>query len=150
MGALSVFVDSDVVISSLISSSGAAYFLLKKKIKNLKFFISNISQKELKIVSRRLEIKPDNLERLVKNRFKIVKLKETNKNLKEKYADYVLDPNDAHIIAGAVKSKAKFLLTYNWRHFKREKVKNDFNIIILTPALFLQYLRSKNNFRGEI
>jgi len=150
MRALSVFVDSDVVISSLISSSGAASLLLKKKIKNLKLFISNFSQKELKIVSQRLEIKPDSLEKLVKNRFEIVNLKENNKSLKEKYADYVLDKNDAHIVAGAVKSKAKFLLTYNWRHFKREKIKNDFNVIILTPALFLQYLRSKNSFKGEI
>ncbi|MGB9706794.1 MAG: PIN domain-containing protein [Microgenomates group bacterium] len=150
MKALSVFIDSDVVISSLISSSGAAYLLLEKKQKNLKFFISNISQKELKIVAWRLKIKPDKLEKLVKNRFKIIKLKKPNKDLKEKYADYVLDPNDAHIIAGAVESKAKFLLTYNWRHFKREKIKNDFNLIIFTPAIFLQYLRSKSNFRGGV
>lgn len=43
---IKVFLDSDVIISSLISQKGAAYFLIQEKI-NLKLIISNISQKEL-------------------------------------------------------------------------------------------------------
>jgi len=146
MKEIRIFVDSDVVISSLISSSGAAYLLMNLKKKNLKFFISNISQKELQIVSRRLKIESKNLEKLIENRLKVITLKENNKNLSQKFIDYVWDPNDAHIIAGAVRSKANFLLTYNGRHYQKEKIKKDFNILILTPAIFLQYLRSKKEF----
>ena len=42
---LKVFVDSDVIISSLISSTGAACILLNQK--DLDLFISNVSLKEL-------------------------------------------------------------------------------------------------------
>lgn len=146
MKEIRVFVDSDVVISSLISSSGAAYLLMNLKKKNLKFFISNISQKELQIVSRRLKIESKNLEKLIKSKFEVIILKENNIKLKQKFIDYVWDPNDAHIIAGAAKLKANFLLTYNGRHYQKEKIKNDFNILVLTPAIFLQYLRSKKEF----
>ena len=137
---ITVFVDSDVVISSLISKLGAAHFLINEI--SFKFFISNISLKELKIVGERLGLKNEALERLVKKQFYIIQLKTDLKKIKEKYKDYVMDINDSHIIAGAVKSKAKFLVTYNLRHFNADKIKRDFNLLIMTPARFLQYLRS--------
>ena len=137
---ITVFVDSDVVISSLISKLGAAYFLINET--SLKFFISNISLKELKVVVKKLGLKNEALERLVKKQFYITSLKTDLKKIEEKYKDYVMDINDSHIIAGVVKSKVKFLITYNLRHFNVDKIKRDFDILIMTPARFLQYLRS--------
>lgn len=137
---LTVFVDSDVVVSSLISKFGAAHFLVNET--SLKFFISNLSYRELKIVGRRLGLKNGALDMLVKKRFQIVQLKTSLRKIKEKYKDYAIDINDSHIIAGAVKSKAKFLVTYNLRHFNIDKIKRDFDILMMTPARFLQYLRS--------
>ena len=58
------------------------------------------------------------------------------------FGQHSRDPNDAHIIAGAVKAKAQFLLTYNLKDYKIDKIKKDFGIIVTTPAKFLQYLRS--------
>lgn len=139
-----VFVDSDVIISSLLSISGAAYLIISSNTKDLKFFISNISQRELKIVTRKLGIKKQKLESLIKKRFKTVNLKGSLKELKTKYKHYTTDSNDVHVIAGAVKAKVKFLLTYNQKYFKRDKVKKEFDILILTPASFLQYLRSRD------
>lgn len=137
---LKVFVDSDVIISSLISKLGAAYFLINEA--SFKFFISNISLKELKIVVKKLRLENETLEKLIKKQFYIMPLETNLKKIKEKYKDYVMDINDCHIIAGAVKSRAKFLVTYNLRHFKIDKIKRDFNLLIMTPAIFLQYLRS--------
>jgi len=137
---ITAFVDSDVVISSLISKLGAAYFLINET--SLKFFISNISLKELKVVVKKLGLKNEALERLVKKQFYITSLKTDLKKIEEKYKDHVMDINDSHIIAGVVKSKAKFLVTYNLRHFNVDKIKRDFDILIMTPARFLQYLRS--------
>lgn len=137
---IQVFVDSDVVISSLLSSTGAAYLLLNQT-DALSLFISTLSQKELEVVSERLQINRKALDLLLSKRFSKVALPNIEE-VKKKYAEYVLDKNDAHIVAGAEKTQVRFLITYNTKHFKIDKIKNDFGIIIVTPGTFLQYLRS--------
>lgn len=138
-----VFVDSDVVISSLISRKGAAYLLLNTK--HLECFVSNFSIKELEIVVDRLNLDRLQLKSLISTKFKQIKLQETTEKIKERFKDYVLDINDAHIIAGAQKSGARFLISYNIKDFKTEKIKRDLNIIVTTPANFIQYLRSQTS-----
>lgn len=137
---LGVFVDSDVIISSIISQSGAANFLLNQR--NLLLFSSNYSRQEIKLVAEELGLRSSDIEDTFTKRLKIVVLGEGLRKIKNDFADYVYDVNDAHIVAGAVESRVKFLISYNIRHYKTDKIKTDFNIIILTPALFLQYLRS--------
>ena len=133
-----IFVDSDVVISSLFSKTGAAYLLLHcSKITPI---FSNISVKELKIVAKRLDIKENKLENLLHNKFQIIKLKQPIK-IKD-FRGYVKDVNDIHIIVGAIMAKVSFLITYNMKHFEVEKIKRDYKIILMTPGNFLQYLRS--------
>lgn len=138
---LRVFTDSDVVISSLISQKGAAYFLLNQA-HDLKLFLSNISTSELEKVTDRLELDRNKLIHLIKKRFSILTMEETTDELKKLFAAYVIDPDDAHIVAGAKAAHAQFLISYNIKHFKADKLKQDFNIILTTPAMFLQYLRS--------
>lgn len=140
MSSPNVFVDSDVIISSLISATGAAHLLLNESKSN--FLISNISRKEIKGVVSRLKISQDKLQSLVKRKLKIIKLAQDVKKIKEDFRDYTSDVNDSHIVAGAAKAKTKFLLTYNLRHFNAQKIKEDFDITVLTPAQYLQYLRS--------
>ena len=135
-----IFVDSDVVISSLISEKGAAYYLINEQ--NLNFVISNISQLELKNVVDRLNLSQARLKKLIKEKMRTVKLSGDLDKVKKKFKDYASDPNDVHIVAGAAKAKAKFLLTYNVRDFNRQKINEDFSIVVLTPAQYLQYLRS--------
>lgn len=139
--ALKVFLDSDVVISSPISSTGAA-FLLLNQIDNLIFYISNISKQELEEVVERMNLKQEKLVNLIDKRFKKVEMDESNEIIKTTFANYILDKDDAHIVAGAKSANVQFLITYNTRHYKIEKIKADFNIIVTTPANFLQYLRS--------
>lgn len=140
MSARKVFVDSDVIISSLISEKGAAYLLLNKQ--KLKFFISNISKRELEKVAGRLDIEQNYLHDLIKKRLKVISLKEEISKIKKEFKNYTTDVDDTHIVAGAASAKAKFLLTYNLRHFQRQKIKADLGIMVLTPAQYLQYLRS--------
>lgn len=115
MRPIKAFLDSDVIISSLLSSTGAAHLLVNKK--SVVKYISNLSVKEIKIVAKRLGIKTAAVNRLIKG-LKII------------------------LVAGAVASEARFLLSYNLKHFKIEKIKRDFNILVYRPAQFLQYLRS--------
>ena len=51
-----VFIDSDVVISAVISNKGASNLLLTNKWLGYDFVISNISAHEIKIVSNRLNL----------------------------------------------------------------------------------------------
>lgn len=139
-GNLRVFLDSDVIISSLLSKTGASYLLLKQT--DLEFFISNFSQKELEIVTRRLNIGRDKLEAATRSKLKIINLGDNLGLIQLKYKSYTRDKDDCHIVAGSVASKAKFLITYNSRDYKIDKIKRDLNLICLTPGQYLQYLRS--------
>lgn len=136
-----IFVDSDVIISCLLSQSGAAYLLLS--LTSFEFFISSLSKKETEKVVRRLRIESKMLKILIGKNFEVIKLSESVREIKKSFNQYVLDEDDAHILAGAVSAKADFLISYNIKDFKIEKVKQDLNIIILTPGNFLQYLRSR-------
>lgn len=137
---LTIFVDSDVVISSLMSSKGAAFLLLNQK-DGLELFVSNISIRELEEVSKRLNINLSLLNKLINKQFKIVQLGTIDK-IKTDFLKYVFDIDDAHIVAGAKEANARFLISYNTRHFKADKLKDDFKIILTTPANLLQFLRS--------
>ncbi len=138
---MNVFIDSDVVISSLISQTGGAHYLLNKS--PITPIISSISLKELKKVALRLNIDQEKLAILIYKRFKVIPLKQSISSLKIKYSPYVFDINDAHIVAGAKKAKINFLVTYNLKHFQTTKLKDDLKIQVFTPALFMQYLRSQ-------
>jgi len=134
-----LFVDSDVVLSSLLSSKGAANFLLNEV--DIKLSISNISLLEIERGIVKLNLDKNQLRRLTKNRLKLVELKESTKKIKESFKNYIFDEDDAHIVAGAQQAKAKVILSYNLKHFNRQKIKEDFGIVVLTPAQYLQYLR---------
>lgn len=139
---IKIYLDSDVIISSLLSATGAAYWLINKfKKTKINFYISNFSTKELKIVIKHLEIDPKRLAKLI-SKFKVTQI--TNKNI-DNYKNCVTDPNDSHIIAGAKMSEVKFLITYNKKDYKIGQIKNRLDIIIYSPGELLQYLRSLKN-----
>jgi len=135
-----VFVDSDVVLSSLLSSKGAANFLLNEV--DLELAISNVSLIEIKRGIIKLNLDKNQLRKLVKNRLKIIELKDSIMKIKKIFKSYVFDEDDAHIVAGAKRTKAKIILSYNLKHFDRQKINEDLGIAVLTPAQYLQYLRS--------
>lgn len=137
---MDVYCDSDVVISSLLSQTGAAYYLLYKS--SITPFVSSISLEELKKVIIRMNIDQEIFAQLAKKRLRVVSIKQNIASVKAQYSSYVLDINDAHIVAGAKVAKVNFLLTYNLKHYKATKLKDDFHIRVFTPAFFLQYLRS--------
>ena len=134
---LTVFVDSDVVISSLLSSSGAAATLFTQA--ECQWHVSTFSLRELVIVCRELGI--------AKERFKgkctVTPLANLPK-IQKTFGMFVTDIHDAHIIAGAKAVKAQFLVTYNLRHFRRDAIREQLGIIVIPPAHLLQHLRGRN------
>lgn len=134
-----IFLDSDVIVSSLISSRGASHLLLKQK---QNYFISTLSVKEITFVIKRLSLDPRAFTKLQKHSVKTIKL--TKSQVTRAYNRYVLDPKDAHIVAAAKRAYCRFLITYNLKHYRSESLKRDLNIIVLTPGQYLQYQRSQN------
>ncbi len=132
-----VFIDSDVIISSLLSSKGAAFKLLHTT--DIIPIISTGSLKELRVVCKRLHIESTALETFIQKKFTVIPIRV---KMQKKYKKYILDPNDLHVVAGAISAKAAYLISYNLKHFRIENIKNDLKILCMTPALFLQYLRS--------
>jgi len=95
------------------------------------------------LVVKKLKIEVSELNILVKKQLKVEDLSETLEQIKLKYKLYVKDINDAHIVAGAAKSQVNYLITYNLKDFKINGIKEKCNIKIMTPGMFLQFLRSK-------
>lgn len=138
MDQIKVFLDSDVVISALLSKTGASFNILQNS-KILKV-ISIMVKEEIIDVATRLNLNSPKKD--IFQDIKIITLKLKKKRLSETYVPYVLDQEDSHVVAGAHKAKAMFLLTHNVRHYYVAKIKNDFGIIVMKPGQFLQYLRS--------
>lgn len=138
---MKVYLDSDVIISSLISSTGAAFHIINNHT-NLDLIISDLSVIELQQVVERLELNNRLLQNMIKERLRVIKIEKTIRQIEKSYSKYTTDINDTHIVAGVKQSDARFLITYNLKHYNRENLKNDFDILLFSPALFLQYLRS--------
>lgn len=138
---LKVFVDSDVVISSLLSSNGAAAALFEQT--ECQLYVSTFSLKELVIVCRELGIAKERLDRRIKKKCRAISLTDLLK-IQKTFGMFITDIHDAHIVAGAREASAQFLITYNLKHFRVDAIKEHFGIITLPPAFLLQYLRGRN------
>ncbi len=137
---INVIIDTDVLVSGSLSKEGASYWLLEKiTIGVIKKFTSQKQIKEYNDVLLRLGVK--NI-LLFQTKFRVLEL---TKNNHDKAKDFVHDKNDAHIAALAIQSKASFLITYNIKDFKVDELKREFDLICITPGMFLQYLRSMGN-----
>lgn len=137
--AIRVFVDSDVVVSAIISQTGAAHLIMNDD--RVGKFISNFSIEELNLVIHRLKLSPATL-KLLLDKAHVIDIKQSKTQVKQRFSGSTNDENDAHVVAGTVVAKAKFLLTYNQKHYNTDQIKNELGITVLTPALFLQYRRS--------
>lgn len=98
-----------------------------------------MSSLEIQTVGKRLNLPGDPLLEHLKGFFLEIPLTSKKTIL---YRDFVLDTNDAHIVAGAVEGNASFLLTYNLKDFHKDKIGSELGIVCLSPGDFLQYLRA--------
>lgn len=138
MGRIKVFLDTDVIISSLLSEKGASFAVIRNP--KIEKVISQAVKKEVDEVTIRLNINVDKKE--VLENVNIISLNLKKGKLSQIYSPYIFDLEDSHVIAGTHQSKSKFLLTHNTKHYHTEKIRNDLGIIVMKPGMFLQYLRT--------
>ncbi len=135
-----IFPDTDVIVSSLFSRKGAAHFIINDlKVTKL---TTQLSLKETRGVAKRLSLPNKVLAKSFNKEFEITNLHGSPASLVEKYGSYLLDMYDSHVLAGAVITKARFLITYNLKHFKLDVIKGDFGIIVISPGDFMQFIRA--------
>lgn len=130
---LTAYIDTDVVISALISATGASRLILTTPLKFTPV-VSDSSQNEIAEVISRLKLKHLSLK---------LQTKEVDFKKFSHYSEYVLDEDDRHIISSAHQIGAKYLITHNGKHFQKDKILKDLDIIVFSPGQFLQFLRSQ-------
>ena|SRR3989344_4250108 len=135
----SVFIDSNVVVTAVHSSLGPGYAVIT--VKGVKKFTSNICLEEISETCTRLKLPPKTLSSVLKHTSRVV-IPLSDEHILKKYSPYVLDIGDAHVVAGTIQAKSKFLVTHNIRHFLTDKIKSELGVQIITPGKLLHYLRS--------
>ena len=137
MEKVKVFVDTNLLVSALISQKGASYEIVQNS--NIVKIISPTVSKELTEVSKKFRFRNKDVETILKH-LSLKKVSLKKEKLEEIYSRYVIDPKDTHVLSSAKESKTKFLLTYNIKHFRVEKINNDFGIIVIKPEInFFQF-----------
>lgn len=144
MKKIDIVLDSDVIISGLISKKGAGYYLLNLTYnKNCQFVINSSMQQLTELSDVISDLK--NIYDLDQIFFKKIKpslnIRKFSK-IESKFAAYTHDAEDIHIVQTAFISKSKFLLTYNLRDFLIQKIANDLSLKVVNPGYFITYLRS--------
>lgn len=143
MGRIQVFLDTDVLVSSLLSKTGASYEVIKNP--HLVKVITKTVLLELERVVKRHRIRKSKKDKLLKM-VEIVPLGLSAGGVLDKYGRFVFDNKDSHVVGGASVTKSKFLLTHNIKHYDIEKIGSKLEVIVLKPGNFLQYLRSISRY----
>lgn len=131
-----IVIDTNVIVSALLSKRGASYKLLELIGKSNKFEI-NISVNlffEYEAVSNRQK----NISLIELDELMLYLFKNANKhNIFISIRPFLLDSKDDFIVELAVQSKSDFIITYNKKHFTNiEK----FGIKALTSKEFLEFI----------
>ena len=133
---IKILIDTDVLISSLLSETGAAHWILNNEI-DIAIFSSDLILTEVEKIRSRLGIANTISNKVFNN------ILQVTPNQLSHYKNYVYDINDRHVVASADLTNVQYLITYNIKDYNTDKISKDLNIIILTPGNFLQYLRLK-------
>lgn len=129
-----VFVDSSVLIAAAISSNGSARDLIKRSFRNeFKIIVSDLVLEE---TERNLRNKAPKALPALRFFLRIFnpEVVSPNKSLISKVSK-IIDVKDAPIVAGAISSKADYLVSFDRKHllqYKR-KVEKSLKVKIVTP-----------------
>lgn len=136
-----VFLDSSVLVSGIISQSGASSAILD--LGEAAEIIIVLSKGVLVETDRVLEKKFPGLagefRTFIKNLLPVVTADPTAREIRE--AESAIDKDDAPILAAAQKVNIHYLVSLDTRHFHSSKVRQYLKAPIVTPAQFLTEFR---------
>ena len=137
--AVRVFLDSNVILSGLISDKGAPRSCLVLLTLKLPFLVGSTGRFNLREIERTLKKMMPGLLPLYRKYIPLLNLKviplpspEEIREFSGKIAD-----KDVPVLASAIQGKADFLVTGDKRHFQRLRSSKEYAVRIVTPAEFI-------------
>lgn len=139
-----VFLDTNVLFSAQLSEEGAAFEVLGLSQQNVfDAWTSDICLAELESIEHKARPGLRSSAELLK-RFPLSIL--ALQKREDHFSKYVVDLHDSHVVEGAFRAKADFLITFNTKDFRRDLIFQDFQIRVLTQGYFLQWLRDQGKY----
>ena len=140
--AVRVFLDSNVILSGLISDKGAPRIILDLLTLKLPFLVGCTGRFNLMEIERNIKKRMPGLLAVYRKYLPLLNLKiiplPGQHELRE-FAQTIAD-KDLPVLASAIKGKADFLVTGDKRHFQRLKTRGGYPLQIATPAEFVDRL----------
>ncbi len=137
-----VFLDSNVILSGLLSDKGAARTILDLLTLELPFLLVSTGRYNLIEIERNLEKKMPGIlsvykRYLPKLNLKIIPLPRPGE-LREFFGK--IANKDVPVLVSAIRSKADFLVTGDKQHFQKLKSPGDYSFKIVTPSEFIDLI----------
>lgn len=134
-----VFLDSNVILSGLISDEGTPRIILDIMCLNLPFLIGitgryNIIEIERNLAKKLPGLLPICKEYLPKIVLEIIPIP-SSEDVRRYYSS--ISDKDLPVLVSAIKGRADFLVTGDKKDFSRLKIKADYPFKILSPAEFI-------------
>jgi predicted nucleic acid-binding protein len=143
--AVRVFLDSNVILSGLISDKGAPRVILDLLSLKLSFLSGLTGQYNIAEIERNLEKKAPAIIPVYRKYFPEIKLEIIPLPFSEeikKFSGSIAD-KDIPVVVSAINGKADFLVTGDKKDFEKLKMKGDYPFKILSPSEFLDTIGGK-------
>ena len=136
---VSVFLDSNVILSGLLSERGAPRILLDLLSLGLPFLVGATGRYNLIEIGRNLKKKMPSLLSLYKSYFPKVNLKVIPLPRPEEVRDFSgkIAEKDIPVLISAIRSKVDYLVTGDKQHFGKMKELDKYPFHVVTPSEFL-------------
>ena len=135
-----VFLDSNVILSGLLSDQGAPRIILDILTLKLPFLLGSTGEYNLLEIERNLKKKMPGVFSVYKRYLSRLNLKIISIPGPEEikiFSGQIAD-KDIPVLVSAIQSKADFLVTGDKKHFEKLKVPGNYPLKIITPSEFLE------------
>ena len=135
---IKIFLDASVVIAAMLSSTGGSAKIIKLgKLGSWAQIVSQTVIDEVYDHTQKINKTRDEINQFVRDNNILVRKKVTISETKSLAG--LIDPTDAHLIAGAKLTSCDYLITLDKKHLLKEIIKNRFKPLkIVNPEEFLQ------------
>ena len=137
-----VFLDSNVILSGLLSDKGAPRSILDLLTLNLPFLVGSTGRYNLIEIDRNLKKKMPGIISVYKKYLPKLSLKIIPLPRQEEVRDFSdkIAKKDVPVLVSAIRSKAEFLVTGDKQHFQKLKSRGNYSFNIVTPSEFIEFI----------
>ena len=140
-----VFLDSNVILSGLLSEKGAPRIILDLLTLKLPFLMGSTGRYNLIEIERNLKRKMPQILSVYKRYFPKLNLKIIPLPRPEELKDFSgrMTEKDIPVLVSAIRNKTDFLVTGDKKHFQMLKSPEEYSFKIVTPSEFIDLILSE-------